>query len=331
MNRIAAITAALVFGIVAPATAQDWAKKMFEVTTHEFGTVAKNATTEYRFTFKNLYADDVHIASVRTSCGCTTPIVNNKTVKSLDTGEVIAHFNTDKFVGKRGATLTVVIDKPMQAEVQLRVDGNIRSDVVVRPGAVNFGSVSQGAPAEQIVTIDYSGSGSANWQVTGVRTDSPYLEAKVLQPMPDSRRSFQVKVRLKDDAPAGYVQDQLMVLTNDRSTPEVPVQIEGRVLPELTVSPATLVLGAVPMTQPVTRQFVIQAKKPFRVVNVECDDPSFELKTSDEAKNWHVISLTFTPTHAGKLAGNIRIETDLGNSASTVVPVYADVSTLATR
>jgi hypothetical protein len=332
MNRVAAIITVLCVGLVSPLAAQDWAKKMFAETKHDFGTVAKNAQTEFRFDFTNLYRDDVHIASVRTSCGCTTPIVTNKTVKSLDHGEVIAHFNTDKFIGQRGATLTVVIDRPLQAEVQLRVDGNIRNDVQVRPGVVNFGSVTQGTPLEQTVVVDYTGSGTGNWQVTGVRSDSPYLETKVLQPTTNSRRTFSVFVRLKDDAPPGYLQDQVTVLTNDPSTPEVPVQIAGRVLPEVTVSPTTLVLGAVPLTTPITRTFVVQAKKPFKVTNIVCDDPGLQATSpTEEAKSWHVISMTFTPKEAGKISGLIRIETDLGKSATTTVPVYVDVTSLATK
>ena len=57
------------------ACAQDWAKQMFPVTSHNFGTVAKGSKTEYRFRFSNLYKEDVRVVSVRTSCCCTSPVI----------------------------------------------------------------------------------------------------------------------------------------------------------------------------------------------------------------------------------------------------------------
>jgi hypothetical protein len=71
-----------------PALAQEWAKKMFPVTSHNFGTVAKGAKTEYRFVFRNVYKEDLHVVGVRTSCGCTSPEVTRHDLKTHETGEV---------------------------------------------------------------------------------------------------------------------------------------------------------------------------------------------------------------------------------------------------
>ncbi len=119
------------FLAASPLFGQEWARKMFKVTEHDFGTCARNARAEYEFVFENLYMEDVHVAGVRTSCGCTTPSVVNPTLKTYEKGAILAHFNTDHFLGQRGATLTVTIDKPFYAEVQLHVSGYIRSDVDV--------------------------------------------------------------------------------------------------------------------------------------------------------------------------------------------------------
>ncbi|MBT6920405.1 MAG: DUF1573 domain-containing protein, partial [Planctomycetaceae bacterium] len=107
-------------------SAQEWAKKMFSVTSHNFGTVAKGSKTEFRFVYRNLYEEDVHVSSVRTSCGCTQPAITKKLIETHETGEIVAVFNTRTFLGQHGATLTVTFDQPFQAEVQLRVAGNVR-------------------------------------------------------------------------------------------------------------------------------------------------------------------------------------------------------------
>src|SRR6266700_6288669 len=68
---------------LAPATApaKEWAQKMFQANSHDFGHVARGAKAEFAFEVQNLYEEDVHIADVRTSCGCTTPTITKPTLK----------------------------------------------------------------------------------------------------------------------------------------------------------------------------------------------------------------------------------------------------------
>jgi len=80
------------------AMAQEWAKKMFEVTSHDFGTVAKGAKVDFGFKFQNKYEEDVHVEYVSSSCGCTTPTIAKNTLKTWETGEVLATFNTEAFL-----------------------------------------------------------------------------------------------------------------------------------------------------------------------------------------------------------------------------------------
>ena len=88
-------------------TATNWAAKMFEQTSHDFRTVGRGTKCEYHFEFTNLYREDVHVAAVRSSCGCTTPTVTKETLKTRDKSAVVAKFNTSTFIGKKAATITV--------------------------------------------------------------------------------------------------------------------------------------------------------------------------------------------------------------------------------
>ena len=59
--------AAMVAGLLAwvsTARAQDWARKMFDHTTHDFGVIARGAKVEHRFVVENIYEEDAHIKSV---------------------------------------------------------------------------------------------------------------------------------------------------------------------------------------------------------------------------------------------------------------------------
>ena len=135
----------LVAAPCSPAFAQKWATDMFAQTSYDFGVIARGAKAEHRFKIENIYVEDAHIKSVKSSCGCTTPTLTKDRLKTWDTAEVVVAIDTRRYLEHKDATITVVFDKPFPAEVQLQVHCNIRGDVVVQPGVVDFGTVLQGA------------------------------------------------------------------------------------------------------------------------------------------------------------------------------------------
>ena len=97
---------------VAAAQEQKWAKDMFDRASWDFGTVARGAKVEHHFKIENVYVEDVHIQSVRSTCGCTQPQATKSTLKTWETAEVVATLDTRKFLGRKDATITVVFDRP---------------------------------------------------------------------------------------------------------------------------------------------------------------------------------------------------------------------------
>lgn len=327
MSRIVWLACLLVAGLgSADALAQEWADKMFDATTFDFGMVARGSKVEHHFVVTNLYEEDVHIAAVRSSCGCTTPVVTERTIKTYETSDIIAQFNTRAFLGSKNATITVTFDKPYYAEVQLQVSGYIRSDVVVHPSAVELGSVDLGAEVERRLTIDYAGRD--DWRIVDVRSPVPYLDTQLVETKRGNGQvSYELLVRLQEGAPAGYIKDQLQLVTNDRRAGVVPIDVEGQVKSAISVSPSSLFMGIVQPGQKVTKQLVVRSSKPFRILSVRCDDDCFEFNTSDEAKPLHLIPVTFTASESpGKVVQQVRIETDLSGDSAPEFQAYAQVT-----
>jgi hypothetical protein len=285
---------------------------MFSTTAHDFGTVARDSKQEFAFTFKNPYKETVHVAGVRSSCGCTIPSVTQDTVKTHETSAIVAVFNTRSFLGQRGGTVTVTIDKPFYAEVQLRVHGFIRSDVVLTPGVVDFGSVAAGAGAESTLDVAYAGRG--DWQITDVRSANPFFEVELEEGLRNRGRiQYRMLVHLKPGAPAGHLQDQLTLVTNDDDGQLLPVSVVGLIVSPLTVSPASLSLGILQPGETVQKRLVVRGAKPFHIVGVTCADNGFQFSPADQqAKTLHFVTLEYTAgSERGDIARTIRIETDL--------------------
>ncbi|MEM8865963.1 MAG: DUF1573 domain-containing protein, partial [Planctomycetota bacterium] len=294
--------------------AQEWATKMFNKKDHNFETVARGSDTVYKFEVTNIYKEDVHLASVRSSCGCTTPSIENNTIKTYEKAYIVAKFNTRTFTGLHSATLTVTIDKPYPAQVQLRVHGDIRGDVVFEPGSINFGSVDQGTVAEKSVSVTYAGR--SGWRINDVRSASSDLEVELAErPRYGGRAAYNLIVRLKPTAQPGFLKEQLVLVTSDGRNPRIPLDVEGRIVPEISVAPLNLVFGEMPVGETIKKRLIVRGKKPFRVTNVSCKIDGFDFSTDDTASDRHIIDVAFTPPSGeGAMKAPILIETDLGAS-----------------
>ena len=260
-------------------------------TSHDFDSVAAGAKAEFRFQLKNLYEEKVHIAGVRSSCGCTTPVIAKPDLKTFEVGEIVAEFNTKKFIGHKSATITVIFDKPFPAEVPLQIQGFIRSDVVLQPGLVDFGTVDVGSAAEKRVAVNYAGRN--NWSVLQAKVPDG-LEADAVETVRGQGQiSYELSVRLGKHVPPGYLQQQILLVTNDAQNREIPVDVEGHVVSEISVNPSSLFMGVVQPGQHVKKQLIVRGKRPFKIIGVRCDDASFDIVADTQTLALHQLAGRF--------------------------------------
>jgi hypothetical protein len=323
-----------------PAIAQDgsppkWASQLFgDNLIHDFGTVARGAAAEHHFVLENIFLEDVEIGSVTSSCGCTKLSTTKKLVKTYETAEIVADLDTQRFIGFKESTINVALtfrppDRgrgPVSATLQLQIRAFIRGDVVFQPGEVQFGSLPPGQTAEKRVALSYAGRN--NWQITEAASPVSYLAVAFKETGraydPGSRATqvtYDVSVKLNDAAPAGYFQEQIALKTNDPDPQKarVPLVVQGYIVPTLSVNPTILMLGEVKPGESAAKNLVVRGGKPFHIVRVAGPDDQFRFTSGPEAKELQVIGVQFTAgSKPGKIAGKIRITTDLGGATVDV-------------
>ncbi len=307
-----------------PLLAQKWAEAMFDHTSHNFGMVARGAKVEHIFPLKNIYVEDVHIASVRTSCMCTQPTITKETLKTFETGTIVATVDTRGFLGRKDATITVTFDKPYPAEVQLHTYVYIRSDVVFEPGAVLFNAIPQGTSAHRTVQLSYAGRN--DWQIVRAMPSADFLDVEVNETGRGAGEvRYQLVVTLKPQAPPGYLQEHIELFTNDTvaDAQKIVLAVEGSIVPQVSIQPSQLALGSVTPGQVVTRNLVIQARKPFRVVSIKGPDERFSFVLPETTKSVQVIPVIFKAgDRAEPIKGEIQIATDLAGFETLRVSVF---------
>jgi hypothetical protein len=309
------------------AMGQDWAKRMFNHTKHDFGVVARGAKAEHGFTFENIYLEDAHIVAVRSSCGCTTMQYPKEILKTYQTARIVVKMDTRSFLGRKDSTLTVVFDKPFPAEVQLHVYSFIRRDVVLQPGSVQFGSVGQGRTVRRKTTVSYAGRN--DWRILDVKSANPHLKIDVIEVgRSRGRVTYDLVMTLDGDAPPGYVNEQVIMTTDDPNPRKarVPVTVEGIVVPAISVRPSPLMLGVLQEGRSVSKNLVVHGKEPFRILGVSCNDKRFRFAAPKDAKTFHLIPVTFTAESTpGEVNAAIRIQTDREQGKELEVTAHAEI------
>ena len=302
------------------ALAADWTEGVFPVKKHDFGTCAVGAKTEFRFPVTNTFSTDLHIVTVRASCGCTTPTVETSYIQPGQTGTILAKFNTDRFRGKKGATLTVIVDQPFYSEVTLEVKGYIRSDIVFHPGSVEFGVVNQGESSSHSTRVLYAGRD--DWQITSVRSEQPWLTPSVQQVSRGGGRvEYKLLVAIREDAPEGYFQNNLIVMTNDTNRPTVPLRVAGIVESKLKISPQAIALGRLKPGETISKRLVLKGRLPFTIDSIKAKGWEVNFDKNNIARTTQLVTAKFTPTDA--TAGAQRTPLEITTGGAEVVTAKA--------
>lgn len=313
----------LFFAIIAflstPVGAQQWVKEMFTETSHDFGTVPRGAKTEFEFKLQNKYEETVHIASVRSSCGCTSPRIKTADLKTYEEGAIICEFNTQAFIGQKSAVVTVVFTRPFYGEMQLNVRGNIRSDIVTEPGLIEFGEVDGGEEKMTQVSVYYTGQ--KPWEIVDVRSANKSLAVRLDPASQSGRKGYVMTVKLKDNAPAGDFVDQIVLVTNDPEYNLVTIPVSGTIMLPLRM-PVSVELGSVKVGTKVTSRMVVRGKEEFEINEVECEDKRFTFTIPNGKKKVHVIPVEFDcGKEEGAFRQKVTVSTTLaeGGTADTVI------------
>ena len=295
----------------------------------DFKTVAKGAVPEYQFVLKNPLQEALRIASVTTSCTCTTLDVDmeKSVLQTYEKFEITVRLRGDMFDGQRNATITVVIDQPNRAEIHLNVRGEIRADLRITPNSnfLDFGNVTPEKGQSRTLTVTYSGP-NTQWRIVDVRCENEFISADITPDFSNiSQRTFKVNVSLDKLAPHGTIREHIFLITNDTaSRREIPIAIRATVGTVLRVSPPTIFLGALPPGEPSPKKpAILTGTMPFRITKIECDNSAIEIAWEVDAnaapRDRYMLPISYqnpvqgagAPREDGTMLAAVRITTDI--------------------
>ena len=301
------VQGASAFGQLDPA----WGSKMFEVTEIKFGSVAKGADSPIQLRVKNVYKEDIQITNLTTGCSCVSwdeitkpqqnplPIV----IPSGQQRTLTLRLDTIRYDGERKSNAKVYLLDPVHgtpAIVEFPVLAYIRRDIVVSPGAVNFGTIDLGTGAERKVDIHYAGRN--DWKLTQAKVTNPLLTVALKETarLNDGLVKYELVVTLRPDAPVGTVRDQVTMTTDDANNPQVSVQVEAKVEADIAIT--DLQFGTLVVGQSKVVNVIIRGKKPFKIEELyrerksdaKLADDAFKVKLNMATSTVHSLPVTLT-------------------------------------
>ena len=301
----------------ATAQAQNWPDTLFAEKSFDFGSVPRGGVVRHPFVLTNRLNVPISIVNLRVSCGCTSGTSSASLVQPGQTALIEAQMDTRNFVGRKSTTLFVaVMAGNSQAEIGLGVSSLILSDVVLNPGAVDFGMVNRGQTPQQLLTIDRIGR--PDWRIMKVVSASKALTAALTE----TKRGvggdvgYQLIIALRPDAPAGIIRDEIRLMTNDSETASIPVLVNGQVKGDLSAAPSLIPIGSLAASSPALQgKIIVRGSQPFTITRIDGQGDGFTLTATDATKKpLHVVAIKYDPkagTTRGDLSKTFRITTDL--------------------
>lgn len=334
-NMVLAVTALVVAVSAAGAQNPDWGNKLFDPDAkgqlaHDFGSVPRGAQLYHRFPMKNIWKVPIEIMNVRVSCGCVTATPSTTKLQPKETGHLEIMMDTRRInpPGPKTVTVHVLIGPEYTSTATVQVSCNSRADVVFNPGQITFGVVAAGQTPEQNIDVEYAGV--LDWKVSGVITNNAPVDVTLQdwyrQPGDPGKFGYHVKVKLKPEAPSGSHKWELLLKTNDPTSPQVPLLVEATVQSTLSVSPGTLNLGNLKVGDPPQqRRVVIRASKPFKIASIEGTGDNIQADVPSTEAPQQFVTIKFQPTKTGEFHRALRIKTSLETDVPLVLNVEGTV------
>jgi hypothetical protein len=332
--RMAMLTAVVL--LLAPTAARsqtttDWANKLFskkaEVVTHDFGSVAHGAQLYHSFEMTNVWAVPIEIMKTpcRVSCGCVTAKAKKTVLQPRESTTLEVTMDARRFTGPKTVSIYVDIGPQYVNTATVKVSANSRADVVFNPGEVNLGVVERGQKPAQTIEVEYAGV--LDWRVSEVvKNDAPVdvkLEEWYRRP---GNVGYKITATLKADAPPGPLKQELLLKTNDPSSPLVPVLVEAVVQAPLSVLPDSWNFGSVAVGGTASKKIIVKANKAFKIVSIAGLGEGLQADFPAAAGLAQVVSLKYDPTRAGDVKRKLVIKTDLDGQAPVTFKVEGTVT-----
>jgi hypothetical protein len=268
----------------------------------------------------------------------TVPGMTARLKQTIDPGDsavVELKWDTERLRGAVEGRLSLYLNDPAVPRVDIDLHGEVMPAIEFVPRPALY--LSQFAGETQSGSIILKSNQDEPLQIEGLRASSDRFESRIETIEPD--RSFKLVVSTRPDLKPGRYRDQLWIATSDSGHPELHIEVNILVKPDLFVTPDAVDFGTIsrshligrPEALGLLRQSVVIRRRQgtMRVTSASADLSALDLTISpDGSAEGFLLEVGMRPEklEAGSVLGSIRIETDDPAHPELTIPVRGEVS-----
>lgn len=199
----------------------------FKSTAVDFGEADSGKIVEVKFEFENSGDTLLKIKNVVPSCGCTTSTLEKMEYKPGEKGTIPARFNTTGYSGKVIKSINVLTDDPGNADVLLRITGNVLlreyPQAEIKPDRISFGKVKIGKSQSRRLAL--VNSGTIDLKIIEI-SSAPEISISLRAKTVASRKAIDLDIKFTP-FDQGLFNSLAKIRTNDSRNPYVFVRIDA--------------------------------------------------------------------------------------------------------
>jgi len=281
----------------------------FENPDFDFGKIFRGEKVEHVYKFKNIGKCELVIDEVKTSCGCTVPVITSLNTSHNETGKIKVLFNTKSKVGKITNKIIVKSNDPDTPEYELTISGLVVEELVIKPRNLDFSTVLYGTGSEKNISMK-SVSG-AKLKINQVDCNDPNIITSFKES--DVKGEYIVAVSLKKDTKQGRLNGKIYVQTNSKNMKTVKIPFFGQVVGDLSVYPPRISFGIIKQkTKKTIPVFATAHKQGVKIEKLEVVPDFFKAKfVKDKRGDGYKIFVALKKNApVGKFNGELQIFTN---------------------
>lgn len=120
---------------------------------YDFGEMLRFTEGKHRFVLKNVGDADLELSVRSTSCKCTIGKLGEKSLKPGESTEVEMVWSVKTYANRFEQTATIGTTDPQNAELQLRIYGDVIDRLMLEPAVWAIGDTTAGGPIELEATV----------------------------------------------------------------------------------------------------------------------------------------------------------------------------------
>ncbi|HVP56748.1 MAG TPA: DUF1573 domain-containing protein [bacterium] len=126
--------------------------------------------------------------------------------------------------GDLSSFVTVTTSDSLRGDIRVPVTASLAGDIIAEPGVIAFGPTLPGKYLQQ--TVKVSSPSSAKFKIVSVTSSLGQLAFEV---SPLGEGSYSIKIKVKEDAPAGRVMGAISIKTDRAGEDPIEVKVAGYV------------------------------------------------------------------------------------------------------